>query len=102
MASLINYSLARNCLLLRERMPLLRIGCRLASSSPSSKTTVFIHDIGMKATSESFQKSLGEIDFRKAEVQPGCSLHVLSEMEAVVVAENLSRDFKVEVRLDEI
>jgi hypothetical protein len=56
----------------------------------------------MKATSESFQKSLGEIDFRKAEVQPGCSLHVLSEMEAVVVAENLSRDFKVEVRLDEI
>lgn len=104
MASLIHFSMWRSSHILRSRVLPLSVVCRLrslsvTSQSPSTTTTVMIPNIGMKATSESFQKCLTDINFRKAEVQPGCSLHLLSEAEAVVVAEKLSKEFKVQVCL---
>ena len=59
--------------------------------TPSSKTTVLLKNVGLDSTLETLQNAItaAEIDHRKIEIQPGCSLHVESEAEAEYIKDKL-------------
>lgn len=55
-----------------------------SAGQPSLKTSVILKDIGTSADIESLKTLLADIKYRKVEVQPGCSLHVMSEVEVLL------------------
>ena len=91
----------------------------LSSSRPSTnpptyaltpKTTVILKDIGPNTTQTSLNNLLSDAEMmppvgtkrlgmpvRRGQVQPGFTMHVISEVEAEHIRERLAKEFKLEV-----
>ena len=92
-----NYFTSLNATKRKVERAVLSLQISSTSISPSTKTTVILKNIGNKATAESFKACVSGINFRRAEVQPGCSLHVVSETDADYLVQKLSGNANIQV-----
>ena len=62
-----------------------------SSASPSCKTTVLLKNLASSVTLDKLSVLMKDIDInhRKVEIEPGCSIHTIGEAEALVVAETI-------------
>ena len=80
-----------NHLLMASRRPL-----SLVAGEPSLTTTVVLKNISPSTTETSLKAGLSEINFRKVEIEPGCSIHVRNEAEAMHVSSSIASKFNYE------
>lgn len=62
----------------------------IANAGPSTKTTVILTNLHESVSLNSLQDSLKDVNMRKLELQPGCSLHFVEENQAQTVANFLA------------
>ena len=71
----------------------------IGPSKPNPKTLIFLKNLPVSLTNQSFQQTIQSIDtIRKSEVEPGCALHVIDEVKAEYAAQQI-RSFNLKVML---
>lgn len=66
------------------------------AGEPSTTTTVVLKNISPTTTETSLKAGLSEINFRKVEIEPGCSIHVRNEAEAMHISSSIASKFNYE------
>lgn len=63
------------------------------ATEPSTTTTVILKNLSPSLTETSLKAAIAEINCRKIEMEPGCSIHVKNEAEANYVQSLVSSKF---------
>lgn len=65
--------------------------------NPSATTSVILTKLSNATVESDLKEALASVDCRRIELEPGCSLHFISECEANVAAKFLKSNLKAEV-----
>lgn len=74
-----------------------RLSALSAHQNPSTTTSVILSRLPSSIVQTKLQEGVAEVNSRKVELEPGCSLHFANETEARVAAETIRSKYNLEV-----
>lgn len=71
----------------------------VVTSGPSLKTSVLLRRLPLTLTEDQLKVKLQDVNVRKIELEPGCSIHVTNEAAAVSVSSFVTSEFNCQVKI---